>query len=85
LTDEGESVEVFATVQSVTGTESHSARTNGIRASSVFVVWSEEYSGQREILHNGQKLTVYRVYERRDDKTELYAEKRAGKWHGNKG
>lgn len=78
-------MEAFATVQSITGNESANARTNGVRPACVFLVWSEEYTGQREIMHNGRKLTVYRTYERTDGKTELYTEKRAGKWYANSG
>ena len=78
-------MDVFATIQSITGNESTNARVNGMRPACMFLVWGEEYTGQREIMHHGKKLTVYRTYERTDGKTELYTEKRVGKWHGNKG
>ena len=42
--------------------------------------WSFEYSNQTEIEYNGQRLTVYRTYKRKnEEKTELYAEKRVGR------
>jgi len=69
-------------MQSITGNESANARTTGIKPACVFVMWAEEYAGQRDVTHNGRKMTVYRTFERPDGKIELYAEKRAGKFNG---
>lgn len=69
---------VFAQIRSVSGTEWSNAGLNGIRASYQVTLYADEYAGQQELILDGVSYEVYRTYERRDDKVELYVEKRTG-------
>lgn len=70
--------DVFAFVFSVGQTEFFNAGQNGLKPAAVFAVRSTEYGGQGEIESNGERLTVYRTYERVDGRTELYTSRRKG-------
>ena len=68
---------IFCDVESITQSEFEAVGQKDIKPQYKFVVWSFEYSNQTEIEYNGQRLTVYRTYKRKnEEKTELYAEKR---------
>ena len=71
---------IFCDVESITQSEFEAVGQKDIKPQYKFVVWSFEYSNQTEIEYNGQRLTVYRTYKRKnEEKTELYAEKRVGR------
>lgn len=70
--------DVFAQIRSVSGTEWSNAGLKGIRASYQVTLYADEYAGQRELILDGVPYEVYRPYERRDGKVELYIEKRTG-------
>ena len=70
--------DIYAQIRSVSGTEWSNAGLNGIRASYQITVYADEYTGQQELILDGVTYEVYRTYERRDGKIELYVEKRTG-------
>ena len=70
--------DIFAQIRSVSGNEWSNAGLNGIRASYQITVYADEYAGQQELILDGVSYEVYRTYERRDGKIELYVEKRTG-------
>ena len=70
--------DVFAQIRSVSGTEWSNAGLNGIQASYQITCYADEYAGQQELILDGVSYEVYRTYERRDGKVELYVEKRTG-------
>ena len=71
---------IFCDVESITQSEFEAVGQKDIKPQYKFLVWSFEYSNQTEIEYNGQRLTVYRTYKRKnEEKTELYAEKRVGR------
>jgi SPP1 family predicted phage head-tail adaptor len=70
--------DIFAQIRSVSGNEWSNAGLNGIRASYQITVYADEYTGQQELILDGVTYEVYRTYERRDGKIELYVEKRTG-------
>lgn len=77
--EEIEKTTVYAEVCSVTQSEYVAAGKQDIKPAYKFEVWQFEYSGQTDIMYNGQRLTVYRTYQRGDDRIELYTEERGGK------
>lgn len=71
---------VFCEVESITQSEFGAAGQKDIKPSYKFVVWAFEYNNQTELEYNGQRLTIYRTFERQqEEKIELYAEKRVGR------
>lgn len=70
--------DIFAQIRSVSGTEWSNAGLNGVRASYQITCYADEYAGQQELILDGVSYEVYRTYERRDGKVELYVEKRTG-------
>ena len=70
--------DIYAQIRSVSGSEWSNAGLNGIRASYQITVYADEYTGQQELILDGVSYEVYRTYERRDGKVELYVEKRTG-------
>lgn len=74
--------DIYAQIRSVSGTEWSNAGLNGVRASYQIAVYADEYAGQQELILDGVSYEVYRTYERRDGKIELYVEKRTGSAYG---
>lgn len=52
----------------------------GLRRSCVLIVNTFEYAEEETVKFGDRIYTVYRTFERKDEKTELYCEERAG--HG---
>lgn len=69
---------VFASAQSVTGTEVAEFGRNGINPEIRFVVFYPDYNGERLIVWNNQFYSVYRTYRAKTDALELYCERRGG-------
>ena len=70
--------EVFATVFSIGRTEFYNAGQAGLKPMACFAVRSMEYNGAEELEFNGERLSIYRAYERTDGRTELYTYRRKG-------
>lgn len=70
--------DVFAQMESVGRDEFVAAGQKGYKELRKFAVWSSEYDGQKKIAYNGKRLSIYRTYDRKDDRTELYTAERIG-------
>lgn len=70
--------DVYAQVESVSGTEWHDAGRNGIRPSYRFVMFLYDYNDETTIEYNGKSYSVYRTFIRKDDNIELYVQERGG-------
>lgn len=70
--------EIFCTVESVTQSEWFAAGKVGLNATYKVTVYTAEYNGEEKAVLDGKSYKIYRTYRRRDDKTELYLEKRTG-------
>lgn len=71
-------ISTFAIRHSVSQTEFYSAGQQGFKPEARFDIYQTEYSGQDEMEVGGERLTIYRTYEREDGRVELYATKRKG-------
>ena len=77
---ETEETTIFCEVDSITQSEFEAAGQKDIKPSYKFTVWSFEYNDQTEVEYCGQRLTIYRTYQRQnEERIELYAEKRLGR------
>ncbi len=70
--------DVFASVQSVTGSEWFEGGRNGLNPELRFVMFKYDYAGEQILRFRGTVYQIYRTYERRTDEIELYVEKRKG-------
>lgn len=68
----------YCQVSSVSRTEWLEAGRNGIRPQYVFTMFRYEYDGELTLEYKGKTYSIYRTYERKDDKIELYTEARGG-------
>jgi len=79
--------ELLATVESVGQREFFAAAQAGFKAECKVSVWQSEYEGQEyvELILHGRKrrLFIYRVFDRDDEKTELYLTNKVGVIGGN--
>lgn len=75
-----EETTIFCEVESITQSEYIAAGQKDIKPSYKFTVWAFEYNNQTEVEYEGQKLTIYRTYNKKnEEKMELYAERRLGR------
>ena len=70
--------QAFCQVDSVSRSEWFEAGRNGIKPQYVFTIFRDEYDGELTLEYKGKAYSIYRTYERKDDKIELYAEARGG-------
>lgn len=70
--------QVFCEKRPVAQAEFFSAGQAGIKPSCVMVVSIFDYSNQEKLKYHGRIYSVYRIYERPDEKVELYCEVRSG-------
>ncbi len=64
-------VEVWANRKSVARTEFYASNANGIDLKYVFEIRSEDYNGQKDILHDGKAYEVVRAYQKGEGTIEL--------------
>lgn len=77
--EEDEKAEVIATVESSGRDEFTAAGQKGFKATNKFTIWAVEYDGQKEVIFNSKRMTIYRTYgPRSDDRIELYSGERTG-------
>lgn len=69
---------IFASRQSATLAEWSEGGRLGLNPEYRFIVFRPEYHGEKIIEYRGAQYSVYRTYEARDDKIELYVERRQG-------
>lgn len=70
--------ELFCSVESITQSEWAAAGKQGLNAAYKVIVYTDEYGGEEIAVLDGIRYKVYRTYRRKDDKTELYLERRVG-------
>lgn len=69
---------VYAIKFSIGQSEFYKAGQQGLKPMACFAVRASEYSGQEELEADGERLTIYRTYQRTDGRTELYVKRRKG-------
>lgn len=67
--------EVYAKKTSVSQSEFFTAGQNGLRPDCTFIIYAFEYSGEKNVAHDGIVYTIYRTYVAGDN-IELYCEVR---------
>jgi SPP1 family predicted phage head-tail adaptor len=70
--------QVFCEKKSVPQSEFFAAGTSGIKASCVLIVNVFDYQAETKVKYGDKIYSIYRTYERPDEKIELYCEARAG-------
>lgn len=70
--------EVYCNVRSVDRREFHEAGRNGLNPEFVFTMFFGDYDGEAVVEYHGSRYAVYRTYQTRSDKLELYVERKGG-------
>ena len=70
--------EIYAEKDSVTQTEFFEGGRNGLNPEYKFTVFFADYQGERIVEYNGQRYAVYRTYQPRTDRLELYVQREGG-------
>lgn len=70
--------DVFCSVESVSAKEFFDGGRNGLNPSFKMVLFFGDYSGETMLEYNGDTYAIYRTYQRKDDKIELYVERKGG-------
>lgn len=70
--------EVFCQVNSITRQEFFEAGRNGLNPSLMFSVFADDYNDEDTLIYNGKPYGVYRTYLAKNDRLELYAERKGG-------
>lgn len=70
---------VYANVQSITASEFFEGGRNGLRPELRFVLFGPDYEGEDIVEYGGVQYAIYRAYQARADRLELYVEKRKGR------
>lgn len=69
---------LYCQVDSVTSTEFFEGGRNGLKPAYRFSIFKPEYNGEQIVEYNGERYSVYRTYESRNDILELYVERKGG-------
>ena len=69
---------VFADVTSVSLSEWTEGARNGLNPELRFTMFYPDYSGEQILKYNGDYFSIYRTYIGRNDKIDLYCERRSG-------
>ena len=69
---------IFCQVDSVTQSEFFEAGRNGLNPEFRFTVFFGDYSNEPIIIYKGNRYAVYRTYLTRNDRLELYVERKGG-------
>lgn len=69
---------VFCQVDSVTQSEFFEAGRNGLNPEFRFTVFFGDYSNEPIVIYKGNRYAVYRTYLTRNDRLELYVERKGG-------
>lgn len=69
---------IFCDVASVSASEWFEAGRNGFKPQYRVTMFRPDYEGEAIVELEGERFSVYRTYERRDDLIELYLEKKGG-------
>lgn len=69
---------VYADVRSIARTEWFEAGRSGINPDYTFILFKADWDGEVILEYNNERYAVYRTYERRNDKIELYCTLKGG-------
>ncbi|MRS25908.1 phage head closure protein [Bacillus sp. RIT694] len=75
---EGFARQVFCEKKSISQNEFFQAGQNGFKPKCVLIVYSLDYQEEQKIQYNNKTYSIYRTYERDDERIELYCEVKAG-------
>ncbi|PDY48449.1 phage head closure protein [Bacillus pseudomycoides] len=70
--------QVFCEKKSVPQSEFFQAGQSGIKASCTLIVHLLDYQEEQKVKYREKEYSIYRTYERNDEKVELYCEVKAG-------
>jgi hypothetical protein len=70
--------DIFCQVDSVTASEFFEGGRNGLNPEFRFTVFFGDYNGEKVLIYNGLSYAVYRTYRAKNDRLELYAERKGG-------
>lgn len=70
--------QVFCEKKSIPQNEFFQAGTSGIKASYVLIVNIFDYQNETKVKYREKVYSIYRTYERNDERIELYCEVKAG-------
>ena len=70
--------QVFCQKKSVPQSEFFQAGQSGIKAACVLIVYTLDYQEEQKVKYRKEEYSIYRTYERDDEKIELYCEVKAG-------
>lgn len=70
--------EVFCQVNSVTRAEFFDGGRNGLNPEFEFTMFFGDYMGEPIVEYNGNRYSVYRTFQGRNDVIELYVERKGG-------
>lgn len=75
---EGFTRQVFCEKKSISQNEFFQAGQNGFKPECVLIVYSLDYQEEQKIQYNNKTYSIYRTYERDDERIELYCEVKVG-------
>lgn len=70
--------QVYCQVDSITQSEFFEGGRNGLNPAYKFVMFYADYDNEPIVEYKNETFSVYRTYLRRDDKIELYVERKGG-------
>lgn len=70
--------QIYCQVESVAQAEFFEAERAGLNPQFRFLVFFGDYNGEQIVGYKGLRYAVYRTYQRRDDRLELYVERKGG-------
>jgi SPP1 family predicted phage head-tail adaptor len=71
-------LKIYAKQKSVPQSEFFSAGQTEIKPSTVFIIRTGEYNGETMLRYNNVHYSIYRIYDTKNEMTELYCEVRKG-------
>ncbi|MRU08770.1 phage head closure protein, partial [Bacillus anthracis] len=66
--------QVFCEKKSISQNEFFQAGQNGFKPKCVLIVYSLDYQEEQKVNYNNKTYSIYRTYERDDERIELYCE-----------
>lgn len=69
---------IFCEIESVSQSEWSAAGINGLKAEYRVTVWADEYRNATAAILDGVRYSIYRTFQRSEDKIELYLTRKAG-------
>lgn len=70
--------DVFGRIESVSQSEFFAAAQNGLKPQYKVTLWEHDYNDQPIVIVNDKRYSVYRTYNRTDQKIELYLDGKIG-------